>query len=89
MRPINFFLGGQNEGFWGGGQKVYVEKVYVLLRSPNGNSNFGEKTFRAVLVICIFETEIVTRRHMNQTNADSATATVTFSKIVPRIFFGR
>ena len=35
MRHINFFfLGAQNGVFWGGGQKVSVEKVYVLfLRS--------------------------------------------------------
>ena len=29
MRHINFFLGAQNGGVLGGGQKVYVEKVYV------------------------------------------------------------
>ena len=30
MRHINFFLGAQKWGFWGGRQKVYVAKVYVL-----------------------------------------------------------
>ena len=34
IRHMNFFLGAQNGGFWGGGQKVYVEKVYVLFPSP-------------------------------------------------------
>ena len=29
----NFFLGRQN-GVWGGGQKVYVAKAYVLIPSP-------------------------------------------------------
>ena len=33
MRHINFFLGAQNGGVLGGGQKVYVEKVYVLFPS--------------------------------------------------------
>ena len=35
MRHINFFSGGPKWGVWGGGQKVYVEKVYVLFRSPS------------------------------------------------------
>ena len=30
MRHMNFFLGAQNRGVLGGGQKVYVEKVYVF-----------------------------------------------------------
>ena len=34
MRHINFFLWGPKWGVWGGGQKVYVEKVYVLFPSP-------------------------------------------------------
>ena len=34
MRHINFFLGAQKGVFWVGAQKVYVEKVYVLFRSP-------------------------------------------------------
>ena len=34
MRHINFFLGAQNGGVLGGGQKVYVEDVYVLFRPP-------------------------------------------------------
>ena len=29
------FSGGPNWSVLGGGQKVYVEKVYVLFRSPN------------------------------------------------------
>ena len=29
-----FFSGGPKWGVLGGGQKVYVEKVYVLFRSP-------------------------------------------------------
>ena len=34
MRHINSFLGAQHGVFWVGGQKVYVEKVYVLFPSP-------------------------------------------------------
>ena len=34
---MNFFLGAQNGVFWVGGQKVYVEKVYVLLPSLRGD----------------------------------------------------
>ena len=33
-----FFLGGPKWGVLGGGQKVYVEKVYVLLRSPKNST---------------------------------------------------
>ena len=34
MRHINFFLGGPKSAVLGGGQKVHVEKVYVLFLSP-------------------------------------------------------
>ena len=34
MRHVNFFLGAQNGVFWVGAKKVYVERVYVLFRSP-------------------------------------------------------
>ena len=35
MRHINLFSGGPKSGVLGGGQKVYVEKVYVLFLSLN------------------------------------------------------
>ena len=39
MRHINFFSGGPKSGVLGGGQEVYVEKVYVLFLSPNSDEN--------------------------------------------------
>ena len=39
MRHVNFFLGVPKWGILGGGQKVYVEKVYVLFRSPIQEAN--------------------------------------------------
>ena len=35
MRHINFFLWAQKWGILGGGQRVDVEKVYVLFLSPS------------------------------------------------------
>ena len=35
MRHINFFFWEPQNGGLGGGQQVYVEKVYVLFPSPN------------------------------------------------------
>ena len=61
MRHINFFLGAQNRGLLCGGQKVYVEKVYVLFLSlkqvsPRGPEKSGKvsKKFRTD----IFETSL-------------------------------
>ena len=44
MRHINLFLGAQNGGFWGGGQKRYVEKVYVLFPSLMRFASEKQKT---------------------------------------------
>ena len=38
------FSGGPKWGVLGGGQKVYVEKVYVLFRSPTNEGVDGEET---------------------------------------------
>ena len=54
MRHINFFRGAQNGAFGGGGQKVYVEKVYVLFPSL---TEFGPKFGFLCIIPCA---EIVT-----------------------------
>ena len=42
MRHIHFFSGGSKWGVLGGGQKVYVEKVYVLFPSPYSSCMSGQ-----------------------------------------------
>ena len=46
MRRINLFLGAQKiGGFLGGGQRVYVEKVYVLFPPLKIVPNYFKKRF--------------------------------------------
>ena len=60
MRYINFFLGAQN-GAFGVGQNVYVERVYVLFLSPTPPAQFAVPPDNQCLLINVTAVQILER----------------------------